>query len=187
MNESILIDFNLLAENVISAAKSYSIKLKDLPEVHLKLDIRNHSYFKTIFTELDQKKKHCLYWFEFDTNESSTTINNLLNESRISLSERMRVVPVKNLNSESNVLYVGIRRGGNRKYDNLSNISGRLIQHLGYYHVGSTQGLQFAYWANKSDIELNFKVVEFENLPNLYLEMLEKLIAYKLKPLCGKH
>lgn len=187
MNKLILSDFDLLAENIISLAKSYSIKLNDLPDVELKIDIRNHSYFKTIFKELDQIKNHCIYWFELDSTESSFVLNNLLNENRKHLNDRNRVVPVKNLNKESNVLYVGIRRGGTRKYDNLSNISGRLIQHLGYYHVGTTQGLQFAHWAKKSNTEINFKVVEFENLPNLYLEMIEKLIAFKLKPLCGKH
>ena len=114
-------------------------------------------------------------------------LNTLLDNNREKLSNQYRVIPPKNKNQDSNVLYVGIRRGGVRKRDQLSNLSGRIVQHLGYYERGSTQGLQLVHWCKGLDFDINLNVVELENLPNDYLNVVEKILSYHLKPLCGRH
>src|SRR5690606_5974724 len=124
---------------------------------------------------------HCVYWFEIKTMELASELNTLLDNNRNELNLNKRLVPVINKNTDSNILYVGIRRGGKRKYDGLSNIAGRIIQHLGYYVKGSTQGLQLIHWTNKADLDIKLNVVEFKDLPNIYLNVVEKLIAHKLK------
>lgn len=177
-----------IINEIIAEAKTYNFNLNSLPEVNgYKTDIRIDSNFSHIFNDLNLKVSNCLYWFDIKSKNKAFGLNSLLNENRALLNENKRVVPALNSNIESSILYVGIRRGGQRKYDGLTNISGRIIQHLGFYEKGSTQGLQLVHWVNKSDLEVTLFVAEFPELPNEYLEIFEKLVALKLKPLCGKH
>jgi len=180
--------FDKLAQEVINEAETFTFNLKDLPDLNnYKTDIRKDLNFTQIFEILDKKSKNCIYWFEVESTNHCENLQVLLNENRESLLVNFRTVPVRNSNTNSNILYVGIRRGGRRQRDNLSNISGRIITHLGYYDKGSTQGLQLIHWAKDIDCKINLKVVEFEDLPNDYLNTIEKIIAFKLKPMCGKH
>ncbi len=188
--ESIEIDvqFEKLANGIIKNAINYSFNLKDLPDLNnFTADIRGDKAFKNIFTELDKKMSHCLYWFEVDEKVTCSNLQELLNSSRELLKRNLRRVPVKNKNTDTAVIYVGVRQGGVRKKDGLSNLSGRMCIHFGYYPPGSTGGLQLVHWTNKLDCKINLKVVEFENLPTDYLYTLEKIVAFKLKPMCGKH
>ena len=130
---------------------------------------------------------NCIYWFETEKVESCNNLQKLLNDQREMLISKKRTVPVKNVNTDSNVLYVGVRRGGQTKKHEMSHLAGRIKTHLGYYDIGSTQGLQLAYWARNIDCQVNLKVVQFEGLSNEYLNTVEKILAFKLKPLCGKH
>lgn len=189
MKNDILKDkFDQLAEEVINQAETFTFNLKDLPDINnYQTDIRKDLNFTQIFDALDKKINNCIYWFEAETNHHCNNLQVLLNENRELLSLNFRTVPVKNSNTDSNILYVGIRRGGQRKRDHLSNISGRIAIHLGYYDKGSTQGLQLIHWAKNVDCKIHLKVVEFEDLPNDYLNTIEKILAFKLKPLCGKH
>ncbi len=180
--------FDELAEEIILEAETFSFNLKDLPEIaDYKTDIRKEKVFDEIYKHLDQKLNSCIYWFEVENIEDGNKLQKLLDDQRIELSNNFRTVPVKNQNINSKVLYVGIRRGGLIKKYNMSHISGRISIHLGYYIKGSTQGLQLAHWAKNVDCKVNLKVIQFEELPNEYLNTLEKILAFKLKPLCGKH
>ena len=180
--------FDKLAQEIINEAESFTFNIKDLPEINnYQTNIRKESNFTEIFIRLDQKLNSCIYWFETENNNDCKDLQKLLNDNREKLITNLRTVPVKNCNTNTNILYVGIRRGGQRKKDKLSNISGRICIHLGYYHKGSTQGLQLIHWAKNINCKINLKVVEFEDLPNEYLNTIEKIIAFKLKPMCGKH
>lgn len=190
--------FEELIEPILLSADTFKFHLNDLPDVneytppkeenHNKKSIRHHEKFIDLFNNLDLKKNSCLYWFELAEEKCCAELIDKLDMRRDLLKQNLRMVPVKNKNSNSKYLYVGIRRGGWTQKWKLSNISGRIIQHLGYYRVGITQGLQLAHWANDSDFEINLRVIEFEpGFPNSYLEALEKIIAHKLMPLCGKH
>lgn len=177
-----------LTESILENAETHHFNLGQLPKINeYKTDIREDLNFKEIFVELDKKIHHCLYWFEVENIEKAMELNLLLDKTREELKQRGRVVPVINKNLDSPVLYVGIRRGGVRKYDGLTNISGRIIQHLGYYIKGSTQGLQFVHWAKNTGFDIKLNIIHFEELPNDYLNVIEKLVAFKLRPLCGKH
>ena len=181
-------NLKLVTDAIIEKVETFEFNLISLPELNgFDTDIRIDPNFKEIFNELNKKRNHCLYWFETETITECFNLNVLLDKNRVMLSNSERVVPVINGNTNSNVLYVGVRRGGVRQYDKMTNISGRIIQHLGYYKKGSTQGLQLIHWAPKIDLTMKLKVVEFEKLPNEYLNVIEKLIAFQLKPQCGKH
>lgn len=164
----------------------------ELPDhQNYQIDIREDNKFKNHYNNLNGFKGHCLYWFETNTSKDAIQLMNLLNDKRNSLWERefdKRKVPVDNINLNSKTLYVGVRQGGNpRKKDNLTNISGRIIQHLGYYDKGSTQGLQLIHWAKEARVDIKINVLHFDDIQKEYLYVLEKLFALELKPLCGKH
>ncbi|MEE1899565.1 hypothetical protein V1389_14545 [Flavobacterium rakeshii] len=188
--------FSELADHVIKEATGHTFNLAGLPpyddvqpkiEGVEKVNIRLHGELIPLFQFLDSKENHCLYWFELEDNDSCMKLNEILNEKREAL-RPFRTVPCTNKNSNSNVLYVGIRRGGFTKKYELSNIAGRMIQHLGYYQVGTTQGLQLIHWAAESNLKVTIKVYEFEKeFPNHYLGSMEKIVAHKLQPLSGKH
>lgn len=190
-------NFDELIQTLKNNAESFSFELSDLPDAYEytptpeKRDasnIRTHIKFDAMFRALDLKRTHCLYWFELNDKISCSKLIEIQNNARLALGERQRTIPVRNMNCDSNVLYVGIRRGGFTKKWQLSNISGRMIQHLGYYYKGSTQGLQLAHWAVEAGHTITFKVVQFDkDFPDNYLGAVEKIMAHNLKPLCGKH
>lgn len=140
----------------------------------------------SIFNDLNNiKENHCLYWFELENEELA---KNLLIELDRYRSKNLKTVPPTKIKITSNVFYVGIRQGGYTKYNNLTNITGRICQHLGYYHKASTQGLQLYEYARNKDYKITIKVVEFKKFKHpKYLNIIEKLVAQKLNPLCGKH
>lgn len=146
--------------------------------------------FIDIITQLNVFKKPCLYWFEADDRAAAKHFISSLDAFRAGqeLDTHRRIVPTVNMNLRSGVdtqvLYVGKRNGGYRKKDGLSNIAGRINIHLGYYKVGTTQGLQLAHWSKH---KINLNVLELPDHAAEYLPVLEKLLAQKLKPLCGRH
>ena len=146
-----------------------------------------------LFTSLNTVRNHCLYWFELDSVEKAVSLNGLLNDYR---KLNLKTVPATNKNDNRNILYVGIRQGGGSKDKKdkngniilgLTNIVGRINQHLGYYKVVSTQGLQLYEYAKGLDFNITIKVVEFKGLEKKYLNIIEKLVAKELKPLSGRH
>jgi len=178
-----------IGKEVIKKANVYKFKTSSLPDLNdYKTDIRTDSNFIELFKELDSRKQNCIYWFSLGNEKEADLINSCLDDNRKKLKQGLRVVPPKNKNAKSKTLYVGIRRGGVRKRDLLSNISGRIIQHLGYYEKGSTQGLQLIHWVkNERDVTFYLNVVELVDIPNEYLNVIEEIVAYLLKPLCGQH
>lgn len=185
--------FNTIVDKLLSKKPphSYSQKfnIKDLPDCQ---DF-NHSpnidpMFRYLFEELDTMDKHCLYWFEVQSEEKAVELNYMINEYRLNKGkEEYRSIPASNKNNGGAILYVGIRRGGKTKYG-LTNIVGRINQHLGYYKTARTQGLQLIHCAKNFDCEITLNVVQFEDLQNnMYLNILEKKVAQRLKPLCGRH
>lgn len=188
MNLNFNSTFESIADSIINKAVNFTFETSWLPEVgNYDFDIRENQQFSEIFDSLNKMKNHCVYWFSLETNQLCGELNQILDNKRGDLKIRNRLVPAKNKNQDSNVLYVGKRKGGIRKSDDLTNISGRLVQHLGYYEKGSTQGLQLAHWSRDLDYTIALNVSEFEDLPELHLSALEMIMAHELKPLCGRH
>jgi len=145
---------------------------------------RKSGELKELFTQLDLIKCNCLYWFELEHDCDSKLVKSSLLDFKIGYKDHKRKTPAKNKILASNTLYVGVRRGGIRKKDGLSNIAGRIFHHLGYYHIGSTQGLQLVHWCNE---KLILKIIELPNVTKDYLNIIEKLFALKFQPIAGKH
>lgn len=167
--------------------KSIEDSYKTISKFNINLcDLENNFY--EICAELIKKHNNCLYWFETENNIAAEELVNILELKRESLKQKLRVLPPKNSNLNSNVIYLGVRQGGKpRKRDGGTNISGRIYHHFGLYHVGSTQGLQLKYWANqqKTNLTLNILELKLENINHLYI--IEKMFSIELRPLLGRH
>ncbi|UMY66879.1 MULTISPECIES: hypothetical protein [unclassified Flavobacterium] len=144
-----------------------------------------------IIDGLNEREGPCLYWFEADSPGIARELLDAMEKSRRFFAQpdqAIRVFPATNRNAvlapESQVLYVGKRNYGFGKRKNLSHASGRMAIHFGHYHVGTTQGLHLAHWA-KYDLTLHVMFLPTE--ATVYLPLLEKELAKKLKPLCGRH
>jgi hypothetical protein len=90
------------------------------------------------------------------------------------------------LANKENIIYVGVRKG-KQKVQGLTNIMGRINQHLGYYKNNKTQGLQLFNWARNTNIDIALHVVHFDQDLGALLYVLEKKMAHQLRPHCGRH
>jgi hypothetical protein len=170
--------------------------LKNLSSYPINLSNLNDNFTNELSGELRKKENNCLYWFETKNEEDAEYLVQLLEEERESLKkggsseEKQRVIPPRNGNSNSSVLYVGVRQGGKPKKNGETHIEDRVKQHLGLYEKGSTQGLQLKYWAENKvnkDKKMTLKIMELDIKEVQHLYIIEKLFAIKLKPLLGKH
>lgn len=162
-------------------SKTIDCNALNMPNYSLKFD-EYEVQLNTIINDLKAYNAPCLYWFSAQNHETALKLMEQLNQFREVKSKR--TLPAKNNNKNSNIIYVGKRNAGIRNRDNLTNIAGRIAIHFGYYEVDTTQGLQLAYWA-KEQLTLNVMVLPIESAD--YLVILEKLLAKKLNPLCGRH
>lgn len=141
------------------------------------IDIRYSEKYKSMFSDLKVLDGPCLYYFEILSENLPLEIISKIKE--YSLSENSKSIPaIKKTIPDSKILYVGkVKR----------HFWGRLIQHLGYYKVVRTQGLQLYYWTKQLNLNLKLVVYEFEpEMVNL-MEVLENGLAKHLKPIIGKH
>lgn len=154
-------------------------------------NITKHDKFEKMFHTLENLKTNCLYWFSVNSIKDANQLKELISLKKNELwsedKTTCRALPAENNNENSTVIYVGVRKGSKAKKQKISNISGRIVQHLGYYKEGRTQGLQLAYYANSLNIDLKLHVYSLIDCPDEYLYILEKIFAKKLKPICGKH
>lgn len=185
-----------LINDIINSSPDYEevFNTKNLPN--------HHNYDKSkapnvipemryFFQGLDNIKHNSLYYFELKDIKTAHKLKGKLDNYRKSIdksSDEYRVVPTTNRydNGQSKVFYLGVRQGAPNK-SGLTHIAGRINQHLGYYKNGSTQGLQLYHYAKGLDFEITLKVYEFQNLNSDYLNVIEKKMAKKLNPLCGRH
>lgn len=177
--------------NIIDNIKIENLKFNTLqlpPINQFNTDIRLDQNFIEMFDILNKIRGYCLYWFECETVSDANELANIFLREQQNLSIAERAVPPFGKYNNSKVLYVGVRQGGFRKYDGLSNIAGRIVQHLGYYEKGSTGALHLAHWTKSNEFMIKLNVIELETPDEKdYLYILEKLFAIILKPILGKH
>lgn len=141
-------------------------------------DIRSSEEHIEVFNKLGAIKGPVVYWFEILSPTSTEIIRKLISEYKYS--EGAKSVPALKLKyyRESKALYVGkVKR----------NFWGRVIQHLGYYNVKRTQGLQLYHWAKNIDLKVRLHAFEFEPEMEDLISVFELKFARMLKPITGKH
>lgn len=157
---------------------SFTINCTDLEDYNY-IDIRQASKFKTIFEELAIVTGPTLYWIEILPGSiNNQEIVKALQSYKESIGAKNTPALKSNINYNSNILYVGKVKGV---------FWGRLIQHLGYFKVDGTQGLQLFYWAKALGLCLKFNIIEFDTNMADTISIIEYAFAKKLEPLIGKH
>jgi hypothetical protein len=124
-------------------------------------------------------KKACLYYFEIVGLDAKTILSSYKSFMEDpNLLERNRHALKKSPPENTTILYVGKVKAG---------IGGRMMVHLGYYHVGATAGLQLVSWAKGLGLKLRLHVYAFNGGMRDFVDPLELPLARLLNPLIGKH
>lgn len=165
-----------VAENGVKSYNEFNINCCDLEDYNF-IDIRKEGKFIELFQQLAKIKGSCLYFFEINSQHSKDEIIEKIQS--YSQTENAKVIPaIKSRVEESKILYLGKVK---------KSIWARVIQHLGYYKVTRTQGLQLFYWAKEARLDLKFCVYEFDNNMENLMNVVENEMSKKLKPILGKH
>lgn len=185
---------NAIFETIKSGIKAYQKTLNENKFEHLIFDLdcsklqkpswNNESpipkSLNYIFDVLPENKP-CLYYFEIidtDTSKILEAYKAFLKVEDKKKKPRRAAALKKNPPLDSSNLYVG-----KVKYD----IWGRMMVHLGYYHVEATAGLQLVCWAKDVKLKLKIHIYVFEKEMANFVSPLELPLARTLKPLIGKH
>jgi hypothetical protein len=166
-----------MLKNGVSSPRTHLIDCADLAD-YSDVDIRESEEFQVLFDELEQVKGPALYWFELVSDHEAAAIISALNTYK--QADKPRATPaLRNTQaSTSRILYVGkVKR----------NLWGRLIQHMGFYRVAATQGLQLFHWAKKAGVSLKFNYIVFDNEMADIMPLIEYAFAKHYHPLVGKH
>ncbi len=166
-----------IKKNGIKNSFSFKISCSNLND-YTEQDIRKSVEFEEIFRRLLELNGPVVYWFEIKSNIKNIDIRERLLKYKENKNSKSTPAMKKNFSETSNCLYVGkVKKGA----------WGRMIQHLGYYKVQRTQGLQLFHWAKDLDLELEVHLYEFEKEMEDLVSVIEIDLAKKLKPITGKH
>jgi hypothetical protein len=163
--------------NGVKKELSFTINCNDLDDFN-NVDVRQSEKFKAIFDQLENACGPTLYWFEIVSDTDTKAVVEALNNYKTSPNSKATPAFKKTINYDSKILYVGKVKGA---------FWGRLIQHLGYYKVDATQGLQLFYWTKELSLDLKINILEFDNNMADIMPVVEYAFAKRLQPLVGKH
>src|SRR5690606_1122299 len=165
-----------VAENGIKNFLEFDIKCGELDDFNY-LDIRGSEKYKGLFNDLKRIEGPVVYYFEIMSDNISTDIVTQIRQ--YAASENSKAIPaIKSTIPESKILYAGKVKKG---------FGGRLVQHLGFYKVNGTQGLQLYYWAKELDLDIKLRIFEFEPQMADLMTVIENGLARELNPILGKH
>ncbi len=174
--ENTLKPLEYVSKNGAKTINEYIIKCESLKDFNYN-DIREDQNFEILFKNIQKIEGPTVYYFEVVSGHQSDEIVKAL--KLYSLSENAKTTPPLNPTySKGKILYVGKVK---------KKMWGRLIQHLGFYKVNKTQGLQLYYWAMTIPLTLKLVVIEFEPEMDTLVGVIEKKIAHNLNPMLGKH
>jgi hypothetical protein len=156
---------------------SFEINCADLQDFNY-IDIRQSDKFKDIFDKLKELSGPTLYWFEILSDTDTKQIVETFFNYKSSISSKTTPAVKTTIDYDSRTLYVGKVKGS---------FWGRLIQHLGFFKVNATQGLQLFYWAKDISLKLRINIYVFDNNMADIMPIAEYAFAKRLKPLLGKH
>ena len=165
-----------VSENGAKQIYQFEIKCCEMKDYN-NIGVTKNSDFSHIFDVVTTITGPCLYYFEIQSDHTAEEIINKVKDYKATNASKA-VPAIKKHFSKSKILYVGKVK---------KSLWARLVQHLGYYNVPRTQGLQLFYWANEMNISLKMNILEFETEMADYIGILESDLAKELKPILGRH
>lgn len=166
-----------LRKNDVCKEFSCVFKCAEL-EDYVNHDITKSDQYRELIKELMEIKGPVLYWYEIISNHSNDEIINSLQMYEQQQNHRSIPVFFKGYNRNTRILYVGKCKG---------KFWGRVIQHLGYFKIPATQGLQLYHWAKELHLEVKLHALEFKEDMADIMPIVESYFAKRLHPLVGKH
>lgn len=163
--------------NGVKSELSLIIDCNDLDDYN-DIDVRQSEKFKKIFDQLINVTGPTLYWFEIISDVKPQQVIEKLVAYKNESSAKATPAIKANIGYDSKTLYVGKVKKA---------FWGRLVQHLGFYKVEGTQGLQLFYWAKELSLILKLNVIEFDHDMADFMPVFEYEFAKKLRPLAGRH
>ena len=165
-----------IAEHGCKQVCDFDIDCSDLQDYNNN-DIRKSPEHEVLFEKLAKITGPVLYVFEIISDTSSKNIVESI--TSYSKSANSKTIPAIKLSyPDTRTLYVG---------KVTKNFWGRVIQHLGFYKVTGTQGLQLYYWARPLKLKLRLTAIEFDKDTCGLMAVFERSLADRLKPILGKH
>ncbi|MFP9097785.1 hypothetical protein ACLI09_01920 [Flavobacterium sp. RHBU_24] len=141
------------------------------------VNVLKDSDFSQLFDAVANISGPCLYYFTIESDHDADEIISRIQAYKNTPGAKS-VPAIKKKFPRTKVLYVGKVKKA---------LWGRLVQHLGYYKVSRTQGLQLFYWTQGTNVKLKMSVLEFEHEMADYMSVLETKLAKELQPIVGKH
>lgn len=128
------------------------------------------------FATIQQINEPTVYWFTIKSHHDSKRVYVKMLAARKSVHRKF---PAQvEYRGDSKVLYVG-------KVN--SDLSSRLITHLGYDERPDRQGLQLFHWARKMGLKLELNCVVLKKELKDFIYFFEAQLSRELKPLIGKY
>ena len=163
--------------NGVKKELSFTISCKDLDGLNHS-NFRQSEKFKPIFDQLKDAKGPTLYWFEIISDTNTEEVIKALTKYKKSENSKATPALKTTINYHSKTLYVGKVKEAFEK---------RLIQHLGFFNVNATQGLQLFHWTKDLSLDLKINILVFHNNMADMMPVIEYAFAQRLQPLAGKH
>jgi hypothetical protein len=171
-----ILPFENIKKNGYRQIKEFEIDCTHLDDYN-HIDPRKVGPYVPMFKDIMEMKGPVLYFFEVLSDTSPSEIIESIKS--FSNGPNSKSIPaIKKTIPISKILYVG-------KVKKI--FWGRVIQHLGFYKVRGTQGLQLYYWAKPLNLKLKLTAIEFEDDASEIISILEKKFAQQLNPILGKH
>lgn len=164
-------------QNGVKRELSFVIDCSNLEDFNNN-DIRDSPIFKDIFCELRKSNGPTIYWIEIVSETDRSSIIDALKLYKTGYNPKATPALKTTINYKSSILYVGKVKG---------TFWGRLIQHLGFFKVNATQGLQLYHWTQNLNLILKVNILEFNSDMADILPLIEYTFAKRLQPLVGKH
>jgi len=128
------------------------------------------------FATIQQINEPTVYWFTIQSHHDSKQIYDRMLTARKTVNRRF---PAQvEYRGTSKVLYVG-------KVN--SDLSNRMITHLGYDERPDRQGLQLYHWARKMGLKLELNCVVLKKELKYFIYFFEAQLSQELKPIIGKY
>lgn len=166
-----------LCNSGIKEYHSFSIDCESLKDYNYE-DIRDSPEFRDEFKELEKLEGPVLYWFEITSDVDNNLIREKLKEYKRNKDAKSTPALKKNFDLDSKCLYVG-------KVKRI--VWGRIIQHMDFYKVSQTQGLQLYYWTKGLNLDLKVHFYGFNSNFSDLISIFEIEVARSLHPIIGKH
>jgi hypothetical protein len=166
-----------VSENGFKKEYEFEINCESLKDYN-NIDIRESFEFASVFRKLKELNGPVLYWFEILSDIDNENIRKRIRDYSNSNNSKVTPAMKKYYDPKSKCLYVGKVKKA---------VWGRMIQHLGFYKVQRTQGLQLFYWSKGLNLKLKVHLYEFEQEMADLISIFEIELAKQNKPIVGKH